>query len=408
MSKLIDLTNKKFGRLTVINRGHGKITGKDKRVCVTWVCKCDCGAEVEVVGQDLKNGTTSCGCYKKEYKKYNSVDLIGQTFGKLTVISKTDKYTKTRGVIWRCKCECSNEKLVPTNGLTSGNYISCGCSKFATRCGEIPHSHFNAIFQNAIKRNYEFSVSIEYLLDLFISQDRKCKLTGMKLIFTDDKNPSLTRSKTTASLDRIDSNKGYIEGNVQWVHKDINKMKNNHSTDKFIDYCQSVVNYSYFLKNRPSWDEYFLLLSFDISLRSEDPNIKHGAIIVNSSNHIIGTGYNNPIRGANNDLIPLNIRDEKRKWMIHAEENAILNCISHPSRDQGITSIYITGLPCNNCLQRIINFGIKRIIIADRPGSITEDSKSTAMKNTLIQMSQLELIKIPIQNVWIQKNLQTN
>jgi hypothetical protein len=47
----------------------------------------------------------------------------------------------------------------------------------------------------------------------------------------------------TASLDRIDSSKGYIVGNVQWVHKDINFMKFTFSESRFIDLCKKVVNY---------------------------------------------------------------------------------------------------------------------------------------------------------------------
>lgn len=49
--------------------------------------------------------------------------------------------------------------------------------------------------------------------------------------------------KCTASLDRIDSAKGYVEGNVQWVHKRINLMKGTLSEKDFIAFCQMVVTY---------------------------------------------------------------------------------------------------------------------------------------------------------------------
>lgn len=65
MGKLIDLTGKKFGRLTVIER-----RGSDKYGKVLWLCKCDCGNETVVRGNSLKRGlTTSCGCYKSDKKK---------------------------------------------------------------------------------------------------------------------------------------------------------------------------------------------------------------------------------------------------------------------------------------------------------------------------------------------------
>ena len=117
--------------------------------------------------------------------------------------------------------------------------------------------------------------------------------------------------------------------------------------------------------DRPSWDEYFLLMAFIVSLRSQDPNIHHGAVLVDENNHIIGTGYNGPIKLSDDSIIPWFDRDEKRKWMIHAEENCLLNC-TKPGSYNNSFKMYITGLPCNNCLQRIINFGIKNIIIADR------------------------------------------
>ena len=239
--------------------------------------------------------------------------------------------------------------------------------------------------------------------ELFLKQDRKCAVSNIDLVFTPYRNSHKFRNLTTASLDRIDSSKGYIVGNVRWVHKDINKMINNYGDTKFIEYCTRCVNTLYSKIDRPSWDEYFLMIAFTISIRSEDPNIKHGAVLVNSQNQIIGTGYNGPIKGSINELIPMNIRDEKRKWMIHAEENCILNATQNSSERGQDCRLYVTGLPCNNCLQRIINFGIKNIIIADRVGSITENHESQEMRNKILSMSKINLTKIPTNSIYLQK-----
>jgi len=137
------------------------------------------------------------------------------------------------------------------------------------------------------------------------------------------------------------------------------------------------------------------------SVRSEDPDIKHGAVIVNEYNHVIGTGYNGPIKGSDNSVIPFFVRDEKRKWMIHAEENAMLN-VTQSSSERGLNCrLYVTGQPCNNCLQRIINFGIRKIIMIDRPGSITENHETAVMRAELIRMVNLEVVKIPTDNKWV-------
>ena len=62
MGKRIDMTGQRFGRLVVI-----KENGRDKSKKVMWLCKCDCGNEVTVVGTSLRKGdTTSCGCLRKE------------------------------------------------------------------------------------------------------------------------------------------------------------------------------------------------------------------------------------------------------------------------------------------------------------------------------------------------------
>jgi dCMP deaminase len=154
------------------------------------------------------------------------------------------------------------------------------------------------------------------------------------------------------------------------------------------------------LSARPTWDEYFLSLAFHVSIRSEDPDIKHGAVIVNKDNHILGTGYNGPVRGSDNSKIPFHIRDEKRKWMIHAEENAILNTVLR----QPDCRIYITGQPCNSCLQRIINFGIKKIIFADRVGTITNvNEESKRMNDILLEMGSVSTLKISLDNQFLKK-----
>ena len=72
---------------------------------------------------------------------------------------------------------------------------------------------------------------------LFYEQMGKCKISGIDLIMTPKGNHQ------TASLDRIDSSKGYTEDNIQWVHKDINWMKNSFKEDVFLKYVDLIYNY---------------------------------------------------------------------------------------------------------------------------------------------------------------------
>jgi hypothetical protein len=86
---------------------------------------------------------------------------------------------------------------------------------------------------NASLRNIEWNVSYDYLADLLLEQDMKCKLTGWNL-------DALNVNKNTASLDRINSKFGYVEGNVQWVHKMVNMCKQNYSQEDFIKMCNAI------------------------------------------------------------------------------------------------------------------------------------------------------------------------
>lgn len=68
MSKLIDLTGKKFGRLLVLERCENHIQ-PNGQIKVQWLCKCDCGKKIKVQGSNIKSGhTVSCGCFDKERK----------------------------------------------------------------------------------------------------------------------------------------------------------------------------------------------------------------------------------------------------------------------------------------------------------------------------------------------------
>jgi len=408
-----DLAGKKIGMLNVLRRGEGKIIGKKKIKRTTWVCLCKkCNKEVEMLTSNLtrkiKSIKTCQQCSFQLGPKYNFKDLVGEKFGLLTVESMSGKKTKTRGIVWRCKCDCGAVKEVATNGLTSGNYLCCGGDVHFTSpriIGDIPLDYLNGIRQNAIKRNFKYEVSPEYLWELFLNQDKKCALTGVEIEFTKKKNSHKTKKETTASLDRIDSDKGYMEGNVQWLHKVVNIMKRNHSEKDFLEWNRKIfLNTHQKIDARPSFDEYFLMLAFDVRLRSDDKFNKHGAIIVdNFSKHIVGTGYNGTISGSTLDTINYYDREYRRKFMIHAEENAILNCWKNPLESKEGATIYVTGEPCVNCLQRIVNFGITKIVCADREGTITESDDTEKIRDKIFSISGIEIEKISLTNFWIKK-----
>lgn len=89
-----------------------------------------------------------------------------------------------------------------------------------------------------MNQRLEFSVTLEELWNLFLKQDKRCALTNVELTFTS--NYRDYKKLQTASLDRINSDKGYIINNIQWVHKTINILKRDVDQDKFIEMCKQV------------------------------------------------------------------------------------------------------------------------------------------------------------------------
>lgn len=117
-----NLIGKKFGKLKVIARSEN-----DKKNQSMWICLCDCGSMTKVCTYHLTSGKTkSCGCLRKlSAHKVHFDDLKGKTFGKLTVIGRSENINNR--TMWECLCECGNITIVEAYQLKSGATKSCGC-----------------------------------------------------------------------------------------------------------------------------------------------------------------------------------------------------------------------------------------------------------------------------------------
>lgn len=99
MSKAIDLTGQRFGRLTVLHRAENTKAGQSQ-----WMCKCDCGTQLVVAGQSLRNGRSkSCGCKraetaKKRLKKFNEYRSNGKVV--YVKLSNTDREMIVDEDVW--------------------------------------------------------------------------------------------------------------------------------------------------------------------------------------------------------------------------------------------------------------------------------------------------------------------
>ncbi len=173
-------------------------------------------------------------------------DCVGKRFHSLTVERfvgfKSRSDGRKRGD-WECRCDCGNKINVTMQNLQNGNSRACGCTKrgkFNKRWrghGDIGLTVWHQFIRGATDRDLPFELDIEWGWELYEKQERKCALSGLPIGFGTE------RRRNTASLDRIDSSKGYTEDNVQWVHKTINIMKQASSDDEFIRFCKAVANH---------------------------------------------------------------------------------------------------------------------------------------------------------------------
>jgi hypothetical protein len=88
---------------------------------------------------------------------------------------------------------------------------------------------------NRKSKTLSCDINTEDIKKLFFAQNCKCAISGLVL--------SVCKGNVTASLDRIDSSKGYEIHNIQWIHKVINKMKRSYTMDYFIKMCKEVASY---------------------------------------------------------------------------------------------------------------------------------------------------------------------
>lgn len=235
MSAAIDITGMKWGKLTAIERAHGR----------KWVFACECGVSKEIDGWSVKSGkVATCGCLRPGVQ-------TGETYhGRLTAIRPL---SERKGVwLFRCACTGGSESLFEGRAcnVISGNTKSCGCIRRASLEDRkvMAPDRFTAQFWRAIEENCRrrskngriiaFTLTRGEAQALYHQQKGLCALSGLPIVFA---SHYTRRSEGTASLDRIDSKLGYERGNVQWVHKTINSMKMDALDAEFIEWCRKVV-----------------------------------------------------------------------------------------------------------------------------------------------------------------------
>ena len=166
----------------------------------------------------------SCRHCKKDYRNVENIDKEiyrnqdGKWCSTCSGCKKEQSYTRkdhakqSSAADWRCKTCRATEKSFSSN-QRAGAFMRC----------------FNKFKNSAKNRGISWDVSFEDFCSIYTGY---CALTNWAI--------SLEYKKTTASLDRIDSSKGYYMGNIRWVHSMVNMSKNKFSDESFVAMCLAV------------------------------------------------------------------------------------------------------------------------------------------------------------------------
>jgi len=249
--KVDEMVGQKFGFLTL----KGPADPVKGRAQATFLCGCG-AVTVKGLSRVVSGHTKSCGCARgASWRALTLEEMRGKRFGRLVVVGRNPTGTSVGGTRWDCLCDCGNGKTVALSNLHNGTTQSCGCFALESSSrngkkrkgvrahnwkgvGDISASFWGQILNGAQTRNLACTISHQYVWDLFLQQNRKCALTGVSLRF-----PLIGERSGTASLDRVDSTKGYEAGNVQWLDKRVQQMKWNLKQEEFLALCRAITEH---------------------------------------------------------------------------------------------------------------------------------------------------------------------
>lgn len=153
------------------------------------------------------------------------------------------------------------------------------------------------------------------------------------------------------------------------------------------------------------WHSMFMGVALLASARSKDSRTRNGACIASADHRILGVGYNGLPRGCS-DQDPIYWMDDdsdpfhsRHSYVVHAEMNAILNCVTLPLTG---SRIYTTQFPCPRCTQSIIQVGIKEVVWLRRKAhqARSQEAASKMFRDAGVRVLSLEEADVGA-NAWV-------
>lgn len=169
--------------------------------------------------------------------------LIGMKHGRLLIVEELPLGRKGH-IRYKCICDCGRETVANRSSILRNHTRSCGClhrEKCRTlRKGykEVPSKFLGKVMVRAKWRGIEFRITLKDIWEIYERQNRRCNLSGVPIGWPRG------GGKTTASVDRIDSDGDYNKDNIQLVHYTVNLMKQSLSQKEFVDWCKLITEYN--------------------------------------------------------------------------------------------------------------------------------------------------------------------
>ena len=235
-----DFTGHRQGNITCLSSTGKKASGG----YYIWLCRCDCGNEIEVTSRRLFNkpGIQSCGCLKSINKgQYQQKDLLGIRCGNLVAIRNTNESNKHGYYLWEFQCDCGNKKIMSSQCVYKGTVgtKSCGCIKRGRKPVEqqVQNYLYTHKKNSAKSRGLEFSISREFLYKNFKSP---CHYCGCESINKATLNYLDKKELLYTGIDRKDASLGYTEENCVPCCKHCNVAKSTQSYEEFLIWIKKV------------------------------------------------------------------------------------------------------------------------------------------------------------------------
>lgn len=148
----------------------------------------------------------------------------------------------------KCGIEKSISEFYERKGTKYPRYECKLCANYSRRYDMVAAMLGNAR-KRAKERGYEFDLDKEFILGMRDRQDNKCALTGWSLDWDHTKSGKRKCPFNRASIDRIDSQKGYTRDNVQLLADMVNRVKSAYSQEQFVEMCVKVAERFHSPKN---------------------------------------------------------------------------------------------------------------------------------------------------------------